>query len=138
MRRSFKAATVFAGTAVLTGGFAPAAHAATVTTEICGANDTGGISHWLHLFYPNDDHPAECVHGSGDVPAKGTITAYCAGGTSGWLFGKYTTTGQFAAVPFLSASNARWYFSDSNHARTNFVISSIWIQDTGKNYKCTS
>jgi hypothetical protein len=72
MRRSFKLATVFTGAAALAGGYGPTALAATTqATEVhpdigpareCLANN-GGVSNWVHLYYPNDDHPAMCIGG---------------------------------------------------------------------------
>lgn len=91
MKKSFRVATVFTGVAAVTGGFGPTAlaatthptviHPATVENQICGAND-GGISHWAHVYYPNDDHPAECFHGAGKQPEKGTIYSICPGNNS--------------------------------------------------------
>jgi hypothetical protein len=97
LRRSFKVATVFTGAAALAGGGGPAALAATqaavpqpaYTAEECGAND-GGVSHWVHLYYPNDDHPAECLGGTTTSHAVGAIVAsFCPGNNSGFFTASY-------------------------------------------------
>jgi hypothetical protein len=140
MRRSFRVATVFTGVAAITGGLGPAALAATTktaapeatTTKVCGAN-TGGVSRWLHLFYPNNDHPAECTHGSGFEPATGTIQAWCPGGTSGYLYGRLTATGSQVRIPFSRANNTRFSLGG-----TNIALSGISVFDTGGGQKCKS
>lgn len=96
MRRSFQLATVFTGVAGIAGGFgptafAPAAQAAAIRPDIlawqsCGPND-GGISHWVHLYYPNDDHPAECFHGAGYHSATAVFASFCPGTNSGLVKG---------------------------------------------------
>jgi hypothetical protein len=140
MRRSFRVATVFTGVAAITGGLGPTALAATTktaapeatTTTVCGAN-TGGVSRWLHVFYPNNDHPAECTHGSGFELATGTITAFCPGGTRGVLYGRLTATGSLAAISFSPANNTRFTFNG-----TNLALSGISVFDTGGGQKCES
>jgi hypothetical protein len=94
MRRSFKVATVFTGAAALAGGYGPAALAATtqatavhpdVTFQECGANDDG-VSNWVHLYYPADDHPAECIGGATSNHAvSATIASFCPGNNNGWF-----------------------------------------------------
>jgi hypothetical protein len=97
MKRSFKLATVFTGAGALTGVFAPAALAAPANTAAvakpdigpakeCGANN-GGVSNWVHLYYPNNDHPAECIGGAGTLPVKATIRSFCAGNNNGYVTG---------------------------------------------------
>ena len=88
MRRSFRAATVFTGVAAIAGGFGPTALAApaTPTNQECGANN-GGVSEWVHIYYPNNDHPAECFHGTGHAAVNATIYSYCAGNRQGYFFG---------------------------------------------------
>jgi hypothetical protein len=100
MKRSFMAATVFAGAGAMTGMFAPAALAAPAQTtaaaqpdigpwQECGANN-GGVSNWVHIFYPNDDHPAECIGGSGTAAAAATIASFCPGNNIGWVFASHS------------------------------------------------
>lgn len=146
MRRSFRVATFFTGVAALSGGFGPTALAANAnhttaipaipTNQICGANNDG-VSHWLHLFYPNDDHPAECFHGTGTVAVKGTIHSFCPGSASGFLSGHSTTLGSPYDIPF----NARYFrsgFRTKYGSVTNLNISKVTITrfvDVG--YECT-
>jgi hypothetical protein len=92
MRRSFKVATVFTGAAALAGGYGPTALAATtqatavrpdLTVQDCGANDDG-VSTWVHLYYPADDHPAVCIGGSTSYhPVSATIASFCPGNNNG-------------------------------------------------------
>src|ERR1700691_3864925 len=127
MRRSFRVATVFTGMAAITVGFGPAAFAAENAAavdgpELCGAN-TGGISHWLHLFYPNDDHAAECLRtGVYPIDATGTITAYCPGSTSGSLFGNDTTNASHVSYKIFPGSNDRYYLHTSSGKATNLDL----------------
>jgi hypothetical protein len=96
MRKSFKVATVFTGVATIAGGYGPTAFAATTRANVvqpdtirnqeCLANN-GGISNWVHLYYPNNDHPAECFHGAGYTPANATIASFCPGNNSGSISG---------------------------------------------------
>jgi hypothetical protein len=88
MRRSFKVATVFAGMTALTGGYAPAALAATtpaavrgpdITPRLCGSTTT----HWVHLYYPHNGHPPECFGFEGSTPVNATISAFCPGNNNG-------------------------------------------------------
>jgi hypothetical protein len=145
MRRSFRVATVFTGVAAVAGGFGPTALAATAkttaipatpTNQICGANDDG-VSHWLHLFYPNDDHPAECFHGTGTVAATGTIHSFCPGSASGYISGHSTTFGNPYASPF-NARTSRTGFYTRYGSATNLNISEVTITrfvDVG--FQCT-
>jgi hypothetical protein len=113
MRRSFKVATVFTGTAALAGGFGPTALAATAqpaavhpdyTAKECGANNDG-VSHWVHLYYPNDDHPAECLGGKTTNHAvNATVASFCPGNNYGHFSGsvngiKYADVGFNASSP---------------------------------------
>jgi hypothetical protein len=106
MKRSFRAATVFAGVGAVTGVFAPAAFAAPAQPTAvanpginpareCGANN-GGVSNWVHLYYPNDDHPAECISGRGTENVTATIASFCPGNNSGAM---YSATYPFAFTP---------------------------------------
>jgi hypothetical protein len=96
VKRSFKAATVFAGVGAMTGVFAPAALAAPAHTTAaanpdinpakeCGANN-GGVSNWVHLYYPNNDHPAECIAGRGTENVTATIASFCPGNNNGAMY----------------------------------------------------
>jgi hypothetical protein len=126
MRRSFQVATIFTGVAALAGGFGPAAHAA-----------TNGVSKWLHLYYPNNDHPAECFHGTGTTSADATIQAFCAGSTSGYIFGHLTASGNGFAVHYGRGST-RYYISSLTGIITNWTISKITISKmTGADHECT-
>ncbi len=139
-------ATVFTGAAAITAGLGPVAFAAQNATpagvngpEVCGAN-TGGISHWLHLFYPNDDHPAECVRTplSDFIPAKGTITAYCPGSTNGFIYGQNTVNGTYRPYTFSPESNSRQSFITSSGKYTNLKLVSIYALGREGGQKCTS
>lgn len=122
MRKSFKVATVFTGVAALAGAFGPTALAATAKPTVipdignqeCLANN-GGISHWVHLYYPNNDHPAECFHGTGIVAARATITQLCPGNNWGNLYGRSTAHGNSAQVSFFPGGG-RHPFSFGNLA----------------------
>ncbi|MGD0556343.1 MAG: hypothetical protein ABSA93_15370 [Streptosporangiaceae bacterium] len=145
MRRSFQVATIFTGVAALAGGFGPAAHAATtgpnalhpeIANQECGANNNG-VSKWLHLYYPNNDHPAECFHGTGTTSADATIQAFCAGSTSGYIFGHLTASGNGFAVHYGRGST-RYYISSLTGIITNWTISKITISKmTGADHECT-
>ncbi|MGH3164649.1 MAG: acid shock protein [Trebonia sp.] len=138
-------ATVFTGVAAITAGLGPAAFAAENVTpatangpEVCGAN-TGGISHWLHLFYPNDDHAAECVRtGSSTITATGTISAYCPGSTSGYLGGHETANGKYTQYDVYPGSNDRYHFITSHKVATDFNLESIYAFGREGGGKCTS
>ena len=132
MRRSFKAATIFAGVGAATGMFAPAALAAPTHTtaaakpdinpaKVCGANN-GGVSTWVHLFYPKDDHPAECVGGKGYEPLKATIFSFCAGNNNGYLY---------ASRPFS------FNYTDARAPIGNDQVYGITINSWYGNNKCT-
>lgn len=94
MRRSFRVATVFTGVGALAGGLGPTmlattAQAATnqpaITNKLCEdikVTDADAV-----LYYPNDDHPAECYWGSGTTPAGANIISFCPGYNNGELWG---------------------------------------------------
>jgi hypothetical protein len=140
MRRSFKVATVFTGVAAVTGGFGPAALAAQATAiqpdiahQECGANN-GGVSNWVHLYYPNDDHPAECFHDKGNVAAAGTIASFCPGNNIGSLRG----TAQRANASFsFSAGEGRHPVSSYAVYGGNFTLTGISIRGWTGDAKCT-
>jgi hypothetical protein len=140
MKRSFKAATVFAGVGAATAIFAPAAlaapmHAATATKpdigpwRECGANN-GGVSNWVHLYYPNDDHPAECVGGAGNLNAAATIYSFCPGNNNGFIYGSHSFS--------FNAGHGRKHVSayDHGHAGNDFV-DGISIYNWTSHAKCT-
>ena len=119
MRRSFKVATAFTGVAALAGGAGPAALAAPTPhmraafkVQQCGANN-GGISNWVHLYYPHDDHPAECIAGPATNQAvNATVASFCAGNNFGSFYG--SVSGHKGMGPYeLSAGEGRhpigWY-----------------------------
>ena len=141
MRRSFRAATVFTGTAAIAGGFGPTALAATarpafnsITNVVCGANN-GGLSHWVHLFYPNNDHPAECFGREGDVPAKATIASLCPGNNNGSIAGSVDTFPD--AIP-LTAGAGRHPISHFDHILSFYWhLSRIYIGSWTGTAKCT-
>jgi hypothetical protein len=144
MRRSFKAATVFTGVAALAGGFAPAAFAATarpatvhpeITWKECGANDTNEISEWVHLYYPNDDHPAECFGGVGKHSVTAAIASFCPGNNSGIVSGSadgYShqewTFVQGAGRKPVDDYDGGWF--------GDFAIDYLSINDFGGSAKC--
>ncbi len=87
MRRSFKVATVFAGMTALTGGYAPAAVAATTQATTAGITwgpcSKTGNSHWVHLYYPHNGHVPQCMGFAGSTPVNATVSAFCAGNNNG-------------------------------------------------------
>jgi hypothetical protein len=142
MRRSFKVATVFTGVAAVTGGFGPTAFAATAQTtaiqpdlanQVCGANNDG-ISNWVHLYYPNDDHSAECFHGKGNHAAAGTIASFCPGNNIGSLRG--TAQGANASFSF-SVSEGRHPISSFEQYGGYFTLTGISIRSWKGDAKCT-
>ena len=142
MRRSFRVATVFTGAAALAGGFGPTALAATTqttaihpdtpTNRICGANN-GGVSHWVHLYYPNNDHPAECFHGSGYTNAGATIASFCPGNNGGYLHGSVSGVG---STFHFGPGNGRHPVSWFDGYRGNFHVGGISILSTAGTAKC--
>jgi hypothetical protein len=106
-KRSFKMATAFAGTAAAaaTMGLGPAALAATarpasgsIRNQPC-TTYVNGINHWVHLYYPSNNHVSECFGYKGKVPAKGYISGVCSGNNFGTL--------TFASVPYIARLGAR-------------------------------
>jgi hypothetical protein len=142
LRRSFKVATVFTGAAALAGGYGPTALAATAQTtavhpdianQECGANDDG-ISNWVHLYYPNDDHPAECYHGAGSTPAGATIASFCPGNNKGEVFG--SVDGVTSPFPF-GAGDGRHPVSWYDGYAGNYHVTGIYIIGWSGDAKCT-
>jgi hypothetical protein len=138
MRRSKKVATVFTGAAALTGGYGPAALAATtpatavrpaVAWQECGPNN-GGISNWVHFFYPGDDHPAECFHGAGGSPVNATIASFCPGNNNGKL---YTSVGSFS----FNAGDGRHRMNYWLGSTYQVHVSGIYIFSWKGDSKCT-
>lgn len=110
MKRSFRVATVFTGVAALAGGFGPQAFAVTagplsrtgsIRNQVCGANNNN-VSHWVHLYYVHNDHPAECFGFRGKTTASATIASQCAGNNNGNL-----TINSFPFNEHLSAGAGR-------------------------------
>jgi hypothetical protein len=131
MKRSFKAATVFAGVGAMTGAFAPAAFANTAhvpTVKECGANN-GGVSTWVHLYYPNDDHPAECAGGSGITNAGATIASFCPGNNYGTIF----ATHRFDFSPKQVRAHVSRFDGHTGYDKVSGIDISLW---SGYN-KCT-
>jgi hypothetical protein len=134
MKRSFRAATVFAGAAALgvaamAAAPAPAAHASTPARAFtCGANTPSGSGQFLHLYYKVKSHnTAGCVeaYGTGEyAPLAPTRFQYYCGGTySGYLF----------------ISGQERHFTDgyTYHKLYNALVSGIYISQvhpTGLNY----
>ena len=144
MKRSFKVATVFTGAGAAAGLFAPAAMAATAhpaagakpdigNWQVCGANN-GGVSKWVHIFYPNNDHPAECIGGAGDKYENTTIYSFCAGNNRGEVyFEKSTVTSPFV----FSQGTTRRHVSKIDGWTGDANIVGLTIRSwTGSN-KCT-
>jgi hypothetical protein len=140
MRRSFRVATVFTGVAAVAGGFGPTALAAaatrsgSITNVVCGANN-GGLSTWVHMYYPNDDHPAECFGNRGTTPAEVTISQLCPGNNRGYLQGSVAT---FHGVISFHPGQGRhsdpyWDHALSAYFRVSIVHISGWSGDA----KCT-
>jgi hypothetical protein len=138
MRRSFQAATVFTGVAALAGGFGPTALTATAQATIanqeCLANN-GGVSNWVHLYYPNNDHPAECFHNKGNVAAKGTIAQFCPGNNSGSLRG--TASGGAKASFSFGPGEGRLPVSSFEQHNGYLTLTGISIRGWSGHAKCT-
>jgi hypothetical protein len=91
MKRSFRAATVFAGVAALGTALAPAAHAASPHPEAgnCPRSWTGTT--WVVLRYSSRvNHPSDaCVWGNegyvGWAPGN-RFSSYCGGAMSGYMW----------------------------------------------------
>jgi hypothetical protein len=140
MRRSFRVATVFTGVAAVAGGFGPTALAAaasrsgSITNVVCGANN-GGLSTWVHMYYPNDDHPAECFGNRGTTPAKVTIDQLCPGNNSGSLLG---SVGTFHDVISFHPGQGRHSDPYWDHVvSAYFRISKVHISGWSGDAKCT-
>jgi hypothetical protein len=134
MKKSFKVATVFTGVGAVTGICAPAALAAPATlpvptTKVCGANN-GGVSTWVHLFYPNDDHPAECVGGTGNADENATIYSFCPGNNSGFIYGTHS----FSFAPGQGRKHVSAY---DHHFAGNDYVNGISIYTWKSHAKCT-
>jgi hypothetical protein len=129
-KRSFKMATVFVGAAAATVGLGPAALAATalpasrqgsIRVSRCSAN-VNGISHWVHVYYPNGTHVPECFGFKGRTTAGANIVSACAGNNFGRLhfagfgslsFGPGAGTARFGrTLPLSKVSLFGW----SGHA----------------------
>jgi hypothetical protein len=132
-------ATVFTGVAALAGGYAPTAFAATtqatpvrpdIGVQECGANN-GGISNWVHLYYPNGDHPAECFHGKGFSSANATIASFCPGNNSGTIYG--SVNGTYIAPVLFYASSGRHeisYWTGYREVHISGIRISKWTGDS--------
>jgi hypothetical protein len=142
MKRSFRVATAFTGAAALAGGYGPAALAATTQAtavrpdigpaRVCGANN-GGVSNWVHFFYPNDDHPAVCIGGGGATSVAANIGSFCPGNNSGWVRGIHSNDSPLTF--FFHAGQGRhsmayWI------ARANFYVSAMSISHWKGNDPC--
>jgi hypothetical protein len=133
MRRSFKVATAFTGVAALAGGVGPTALATTTyhvrpafKVQQCGANN-GGVSNWVHLYYPHNDHPAECIAGPAKNQAvNATVASFCSGNNYGSFYGSYNGTkglgpyffggpGGKLPIKFWTASHNRVFFYSPFH-----------------------
>jgi hypothetical protein len=143
MRRSFRAATVFTGAAALAGGFGPMALAATTqaTTTVhpdigpwreCGANN-GGVSNWVHLYYPNNDHPAECIGGAGSTGGNATIASFCPGNNHGLIMG--SVDGVYSPFPFY-ASQGRHPVEYFDGYAGNYHVTGILIENWSGHARC--
>jgi hypothetical protein len=135
MRRAFKLATVFTGAAAIAGGYGPAAlaattQAATIPHQECGANN-GGISNWVHLYYPNDDHPAECFHGTGGSSTRTTIASFCPGNNFGYFDGIGTPVRAFFGGQ--GRHPVSYWFSRPGDLRSTDMTMSFWSGHS----KCT-
>jgi len=143
VKRSFKLATVFTGVGAVTGVFGPMAFAAPANAavvkpdinpaKVCGANN-GGVSKWVHLFYPNNDHPAECIEGAGSELLKGAIASFCPGYNNGILGG--TVDGVYEPFRFHDYS-PRLPVSRYDLYRGYFDVESIHISNWSGANKCT-
>jgi hypothetical protein len=148
MRTSFRVATVFTGAAALAGGLGPTAfavpaQAATARPDIgpwreCGANN-GGVSNWVHLYYPGDDHPAECIGGAGHAPTNATVSSFCPGNNNGHVYGSVKVSGNnYVDVSFpFAAGQSRApfiYYDDYNGPQH---VNSVSITGWTGNAKCT-
>ena len=133
MRRSFKVATVFAGVGAMTGIFAPAALAApphaTAAAEPgigpwreCVANN-GGVSNWVHVYYPNNDHPAECIGGAGHQNAGATIASFCPGNNNGHIFASHPFNFSHSSVR-LAVS---WYDEHAGYDHVSGISIYKWV-----------
>ena len=129
-------ATVFTGAAALAGGYGPTALAATTavhpdfTVQECGANDDG-VSNWVHLYYPADDHPAECIGGATSYHSeRGTIASFCPGNNYGTLWG---SVGGKSASFYFSRSQGRhsvkWYDGKTGYFHLTGITIDTWSGD---------
>lgn len=146
MKRSFKAATVFAGATALAGGavgLVPAAHASSLRNQLCGAASSvhGGKSGTaLHLYYPNNDHPAECFGGIGAKPETGNINEFCGGNNDGILFGVPDGHKNSTEVPVYATGHISAIASNlsTGDAANSLHLSGVSIYSVIGSQKCTT
>lgn len=129
MRRSFKMATAFTGVTAIAGAFGPAAlaapafHSGNIHNQECGANNDG-VSKWVHLYYPMDDHPAECFASEGQVTTNVTLSSFCPGNNNGVRF---IGTNPWS-IPFHAGSGRNGW---------DATMTSLDISNWSGNAKCT-
>ena len=141
MRRSFRVATIFTGAAALAGGYGSTALAAAttpatavhpdITWHVCGANNNN-VSHWVHLYYVNNDHPAECFGYKGAHNANASITAFCPGNNIGSIFGSAGGLGgegsrwRYGPEGSGKAPVSKWDYTHINLFHIDSVSISYW------------
>lgn len=146
MKRSFKLATVFTGVGAAAGAIGPmmlagpanatAARPDIGTWKECGANNNG-VSQWTHIYYPSDDHPAECIsHGGTAVSRVGTATvaSFCPGDQQGLIGG--TISGVFSQWNFFKSQKRepiKFWTGDNAYLH----MESIRFTDWSGVHKCT-
>jgi hypothetical protein len=140
MRKSFKVATVFTGVATVAVGAGTTAFATTAQhvpdfkVQRCGANN-GGVSNWVHLYYPHNDHPAECIAGPAhSSPVNATVASFCPGNNRGKFWGSVNGVKVLGSFPFAPGSG-RGHITDWTIS-SPFHISRITITGDSGHAKC--
>jgi hypothetical protein len=142
MRGPFCVATVFTGAGRPRGRNRAAALAAPapasavhpdIANQICWANN-GGIRNWVHLYYPGNDHSAECLHGASYRRANATNASFCPG-NNGFVSG--SINGKLAPFSFLASQGRHPVSVYDDHPGTgNLHVSAISIGNWSGGAKC--
>jgi hypothetical protein len=156
MKRSFRVATAFTGTAAAVAAFAPAAAAATTATakaqevkiqeakiqEIkpdIGVTNCPSSPIWLtsfHFYYPpSGHHGPTCVGEAGTATLFVKYQAWCAGNNRGYFNG-YSAGGFGWRVTFGPGSRVYNFSSEGFKEPGPFEVTSIHISGWSGSAKC--
>lgn len=148
MKRSFRVATVFTGTAALTGAFGAMA-AAAYARDIPVSGDTHQQNcsldaNYVHLYYPAAaDHGPDCFGGIGKLSFSPHVTFYgiCGGNNGGIVYGYSTGRSDGWKIKFGHGTYSRPFHDWSSPGfpfEGNFRVSALKIYSWSGNDKCPS